>query len=474
MKKNNTLKVVLIAILVAVLLTWLLPISYFSGSLVTDARYPAGLFDIFNYPVLTFYYFGQIGIYVLIVGAFYAVFEKTGVYRKVCDRIAKLFKGKELIFFAVVITLLSTIVAFCGFSYELILVLPFLASIILLMGYDRMSVALTLVGSIAVGFIGSLFAKPVYGVYMETLSTNYTDLIWFRVIMLVIGMGLLFLNVFLHIRKLKKNKKDDDTKELIAEKYTVKNKKGKARASWPAVVIFDLVLVLMVFTAIDYSGAFGVSVFDTMHEAIMNFAIGDFKLFANIIGSTMTEAAIGTWTSIEFTSILLMATIVLAIIYRIKLSDLFDTVKEGAKKFGLAALLMIICYTVLITVTNHPIVLTILKPLMNITNGFNALTLSLSTFITSVFYIDPYYTASAVLPYITSIIEDTTVYPLVGFVLQSMQGLALLIAPTSFTLLGIISYLKVNYTDWFKKIWLLFLELLVVAFVLFIVIMNIA
>ena len=140
MKKNNTLKVVLIAILFTALLTWLLPISYYSGELITDVRYPVGLFDLFNYPVMALYYFGQIGVYALIVGAFYAVFEKTGAYRKVCDRIAKLFKGKELIFFAAVIVLLSTIVAFCGFNYELLFVLPLLASIILLMGYDRMSV----------------------------------------------------------------------------------------------------------------------------------------------------------------------------------------------------------------------------------------------------------------------------------------------------------------------------------------------
>ena len=79
MKKNNTLKVLLITILFTFLLTWILPITYFNSGLYTDVRYPAGLFDIFNYPTLTFYYFGQMAIYVLAVGAFYGVFNKTGV-----------------------------------------------------------------------------------------------------------------------------------------------------------------------------------------------------------------------------------------------------------------------------------------------------------------------------------------------------------------------------------------------------------
>ena len=147
--------------------------------------------------------------------------------------------------------------------------------------------------------------------------------------------------------------------------------------------------------------------------------------------------------------------------------------KEGAKKFGLAALLMMLAYTVLITTSNNPILLTILKPLMEITNGFNSVTLSLSVFIGSIFNIDAYYTSSAILPYITSVITDTGVYPLVGFICQAMQGLALLIAPTSIVLLGVTSYLKVSYFDWVKNIWKFFLVLLLVAFILFTIILLI-
>ena len=56
MKKNNTLKVLLITILFVYLLTWILPITYFQNELTTDARYQIGLFDMFNYPTLTLYY----------------------------------------------------------------------------------------------------------------------------------------------------------------------------------------------------------------------------------------------------------------------------------------------------------------------------------------------------------------------------------------------------------------------------------
>ena len=468
MKKNNTLKVLLIAILFTYLLTWILPITYFNSGLQTDVRYPAGLFDIFNYPTLTLYYFGTTAIFVLVVGAFYEVFNKTGVFRNVVDKIVKLFKGKDLVFFITIITLLSVIVAFCGLGFELIFLLPFVAALILSMNYDRVTVAMTFVGSIAIGYAGSLFAKSVTGTYAEVLTTKYTDLIWFKVGLIVVGIALLVFNIIRRNKKL--DIKKEDNKEYLPEKVIIKTKKGKVKKSWPAIVIFDLILILMIMGTLDFSGAFNIDIFEKFHETVMNFAIKDYTIFAKILGSTMKNSYLGAWSNNEFTTIMILATFVLAIIYRIKLNDLFDDYKDGFKKFALSAFLMVIAYTVLITTSNHPIVLTIIKPLMSITNGFNSVTLSISMFIASIFNIDVYYTSSAMLPYVTSIITDTSVYPLVGFIAQTMQGLALLIAPTSIVLLGVISYLKINYTTWIKNIWKLFLELFLVAFVLFIII----
>ena len=468
MKKNNTLKVLLITILFVYLLTWILPITYFQSELVTDARYQTGLFDMFNYPTLTLYYFGTTAIYVLAVGAFYGVFNKTGVFKKVVDKIVKLFKGKDIIFFGTVVTLLAVLVAFCGFGYELIFLLPLLTAIILSMGYDKITVAETFIGSIAVGYAGSLFAKEITGTYAETLTTNYTDLIWFRVAMLVLGIALLVFNVVYRIKK-KDVKKEEDS-ELLPEKIEKKTKKGKVKKTWPAIVIFDLILLLMIMGTLNFSGAFKIDIFEKFHQSVLGVKIGEFAIFSKILGTTMANGSLGNWDVAQFTTILILSTLVLAIIYRISINDIFDGYKDGAKKFGLSALLMVITYTVLITVSNNPIVLTIIKPLMSITNGFNSVTLSISMFIASIFNIDAYYTASAMLPYVMNVITDTSTYSLVEFICQTMQGLALLVAPTSVVLLGTIAFLKVDYTKWIKNIWKFFLEFFVLAFILFIIV----
>ena len=484
MKKNNTLKVLLITLLFTFLLTWFLPITYYSGGLQEDVRYQAGLFDIFNYPTLTFYYFGTTAIYVLVVGAFYEVFNKTGVFKKVVDKIVKLFKGKNILFFASIITLLSVMVAFCGFGYELIFVLPFVTALILSLGYDKITVATTFIGSIAIGYAGSLFAKSITGSYIDGIVSAtseelaYTDLIWFKLGLLVLGIALLVFNI---IRRIKKTdfKKNED-KDLLPLKVDIRNKKGKFKPSWPAIVIFDLIIVIMILGTINFSGAFKIDIFETFHQNLLAFKLNisflkieDFAIFSKLLGNSMQSSSLGNWSTNEFTTIMILSTLLLSLIYRIKLSDLFDDYKEGAKKFALSAFLMVIAYTALIITSNHPIVLTILKPLMSITKGFNSVTLSISMFIASIFNIDAYYIASAMLPYVTSVISDVDMYPLVEFICQTMQGISILVAPTSIVLLGVISYLKVNYTEWIKSSWVFTLELFVLSFIFFIVILII-
>ena len=227
----------------------------------------------------------------------------------------------------------------------------------------------------------------------------------------------------------------------------------------------------MIIGAINFSGAFGIDIFEKFHQSVMEVKIAEWPIFAKILGSSLQSSSLGNWTNVEFTSIMIIATIILAIIYRIKINDIFTDYKDGAKKLAMPAFLIVLAYMSIVVTTNHPFLLTMLKPLLTITDGFNSVTLAISMFVTSIFKMEPYYIASSVLPYVTSIIEDTSVYSLIGFISQSMQGLSMLIAPTSIVLLGVISYLKIDYTKWIKTIWKFFGELLIVAFILFTIIL---
>ena len=93
MIKHNLFKVVGIAILVTVLLTWLLPITYYQYDIVTGARSQVGLFDLFKYPSESLKYFGDIALYILAIGGFYGVLHKINAYQKLIDNISKKMVG---------------------------------------------------------------------------------------------------------------------------------------------------------------------------------------------------------------------------------------------------------------------------------------------------------------------------------------------------------------------------------------------
>ena len=148
MKKHNTVKVVLITILVFLLLSWILPAAYYSGQYVDQGRVQMGLYELFNYPLTALSYFGYIALFILFVGGFYGILYKIPAYRTFLDKIVSFFAGKEKIFLAIVSVLLAVGVSICGLQVAFAVFIPFIVALILLMGYDKIVAAMIVVGSI--------------------------------------------------------------------------------------------------------------------------------------------------------------------------------------------------------------------------------------------------------------------------------------------------------------------------------------
>ena len=205
MKKYNTLFVVFFTVLFVFLLTWILPITYLNGEFITAERAQAGLTELFSYPVYTFYNFIYILVYLLAIGGLYGILNKTSAYRLLLDKIVKFIKGKELIFFIPTVLVLAVIVSFTGFTFEALVFLPFIAAIVFLLGYDKITAAMTTIGSISVGIIGTTFSNLVAGSFNNMLNIGFTELWLVKVILLVLGVIVLLVNIILHNRKLGKS-----------------------------------------------------------------------------------------------------------------------------------------------------------------------------------------------------------------------------------------------------------------------------
>lgn len=464
MKRHNLFKVIGIVILVTVLLTWILPTTYYQYSLVSDGtRSQVGLFDLLSYPTMSLSYFGNVIIFILAVGAFYGVLNKIGAYGKLLNTIAKGAKGKEAILLAIIMILLALFTSITGAYIGILIVIPFIISLVILMGYDKITAAMVTVGSIAVGMIGttisstyvadttgySILAQNGMGVVNSILNTKATDQIIVKLVILVLGLVLLIFNV---LRYAKKNK--SAKKEVAEEQILIPTTVDKKKKIWPIVLIIDLIFIIMILSQISWTSVFGVKLFADVTTTVTNAKLAGFPIFAKILG---TIGAFEQWGLEHITALLVLGSGLVALIYRVKFSDFIDAIVAGAKKALKPAVLVALVYIVLVIVNMNPITLTIVKPLVS---KFNVFTASLAAFVSSIFNVDLYYAASNVLPYSISVITDSGVYSVIALIWQAMYGFVALVAPTSVILITILSYLGISYGKWLKSNWKFLLEIL--------------
>ena len=237
MKKHNTLKVVLIALLVFLVLSWIFPAAYFSSEFVEEGRVQMGLSDVFNYFMTSVSYFGHYALYLILVGAFYGVLYKIPAYRTFLDKIVA--KVNSNVFIIVTVLLLALGVSFAGLQIGFAIFVPLIVAIILLMGYDKIVAALVVVGSMAAGLVGSTFAYGNNSIILSVLGLKADYSLLVRLIMLFLAVALLLFNIFMYIRhnkgtiKVEKPaKKVEAAKEevVVAKKVEVPKKTDTKKA----------------------------------------------------------------------------------------------------------------------------------------------------------------------------------------------------------------------------------------------------
>ena len=228
-KKGNSARVILVAMMTFAILSWILPAAYISSEYVEQGRVQMGLFDLFNYPLTALSYFGYIAFFLILVGGFYGVLYKIPAYRTFLDKIASRAKKREKVYLSLMVIIISLLVSICGMHIGVALFVPFIVSLILLMGYDKIVAALVTVGSICVGLIGSTYASSNLSVLTQTLSLKWDYQIGVRFVILFVGVVLVLFNTFMYIKRNVSNKKiekktikkveiEDEEEEIVAEK----------------------------------------------------------------------------------------------------------------------------------------------------------------------------------------------------------------------------------------------------------------
>ena len=528
-EKHNALRILIVTLLYFGIFSWFLPAASFQTEFAKEGFSQIGLFDLLsNYFSTSIQYFGTFALFVLVVGGFYGVLHMIPGYRSLLDKVVSGLEGNEKLFICVVIILTAVITSVCGMQLGLLIFFPLLASIILLLGYDKIVVALSLVGSTMVGIMGTTIASTNISYLVQLLagseeSVGFNTALGTRTAILLLGIILLVIATFRYMKKsttvkgrvaakttiasaeepviieeIKAETSKKTTKKTV--KKTTKRKTNRAMAverdviavkenfgdsdcdivpgkvsgkhsTLPIVISFAFIFVIFVLAFIPWATSLGYNGFEKATEWLTTKAkIFDFPLFGKILGTTN---AFGAWAITDIIPLLFITCLFLALVYKIKFADLLEGFIKGVKKAVVPAAIVILVYVGLVIVTFHGYQLSVYDSILGLANGhFNVGTQILTAIVTmlsGLFNSDPTYAFNAVVPYFTSIFQDTAVYPRVMVLMQSMYGLVQLLAPTSLILVIVLATLKISFKDWLKNTWLLLVILFVATLLMTII-----
>ncbi len=466
MKKHNLLKVLLITILLVVMATWTLSITGISnGEFVTqNSDTVVGFFSVANYFLIALSYFGHVALYVLAVGGLYGILHKIPQYRVLLDKIVEGFKGLEWLFMVIIGVIFAALSSMVGMSIVLLMLFPFVISIVLLMGYDKITAIMLTVGSTIAGLIGSVFsANDVFGItdvlgsFGEAANSHWD----FKIILLVVSLVIVLINTILYARK-HRYVESNVNSDCVPEKVETRNK-----TIYPIVIVLDVMLVVLGLAFFSWD-LFGIELFSDITESFTK--VGDGSVFLcevlNKILGIGPKNSFGTWSLLEAAAVVTLAGYLLSLCYRKKFTDFLTDFAEGAKKAIYPALLIIMCYTVLVIVTNVPIQLSIVKYIIDLgAESPQIIIMCIVAIVFSLFAIESYYGANSAGYYILAVTTAKTA-GLSALIWQSMYGLTMLFAPTSVILISTLAYTDVSYGKWLKAVWKLLLELFMAIFII--------
>ncbi len=493
MKKHSLFKVLGITFLIFVILSWVIPTgSFSSGEFTKDAVTPLGLFDILLYPAATVSYqaFAITGITILFIGGLYGVLNKFGFLSKMVEGTVKKIGDKKKLFLGLITLGMILLSSFTNQTLTLFIAIPFLIAVILSLGFNRITAFFATFGAMLVGGISSVTnhgveAYQTQGVnfmeYFFDVKLGKTFLYSFILLVVTAVAYMIFVQLTSKIEKktekkttkkttktsktkTAKNTKEEKKEEIIIPLYDNKAKEKKKIAC--AVVCMILLLVICVFASFSWS-SLGIKVFDDIHNNILNFKIGNFAIFANILGSI---SAIGYWSQYEVMVAIFAFLLIIKLVYKISWKEGYEAFVSGVKEILPVALIVVLSNILLYTASSlstSTIFATIANFIIGLSKHFHVFIVSAISLIGSPVY--------STFPYLLNAIYDpmkalySSKLPIIAIITQSIYGFAMMIFPTSAVLMMGLQYLEISYKEWFKKAWRILLILFIIIMILLLV-----
>ena len=447
MKNKGIFKVFGIALLVVILLTWVIPSSIVSGGITIGKIAPTGIADVFSSIEVLNSYFMNPGIYILFVGMFYGVANASGSLKALVNKIVSIFKNKKWLFVILTVLFYSLLTALTGIYAPIFIFIPLSIAVLLGLKYNKVQAILATVGASTIGLLGQVFNSNI-----NSIIGGNDKYILFRVGLLAV----LIILTIIYILKVSV-KKDKSEKNIDSVMFVPENRIAEKEATSKGLSLFIIICLLFIIFVLGLT-PWNTEIFDKAYDAIKNVKIGNFAIFASILGAFQT---FGSWSYNELYTTIALAIITLSISNHIKFGEMIEYCVEGAKKVLGLTILAILINLILVFTLNSGFIATIINLISK--NGRTVFAVA-ATFIGSPFMVDINYALQYLLSCLLYSTNKQDLLNLYALFVQFAFGFVSLIAPSSVLLMIGLSYVEESYSKWFKYIWK-FLILVLIAII---------
>lgn len=457
-KENDLVKVVTIALLVTLVLTWVIPGGSFAGTTFNDSGLVRiGLTEASLSVVYAVSFFLQQIVFVLVLGAFYGIITLTNGYKELVAKCAKFVKGKEIPVVLVTSLLIAVYTSISSQVFAAMIFIPFIITVLLRANLDKKTAFVATFGSIFIGMVGATYGTEGFYYFNYYMGTDLTTSIGMRFGILAIAYVLFSIFNVLNIRKVLSGKKVDESKE---DKFAVEKSSKKKVKVWPIVLLLAVVAIYTILGYVRWEEQFEITCFSEFHTWLTELKLGEHTVISYLLGGALP---FGTWELYSIFSVLLVVALIVVIIYKVSLDDMIEGISNGLSKMAKPVMLMILGYAIFVIIYWSPIIPTITNWILS--DKFNLFLTTIASFISSIFVADFGYVGYSVGSFLTSAYVDNMKQVLIIY--PAMHGFVQMIAPTSVILLAGLSYTGISYKEWMKYIWKFILVLLVALIILF-------
>ena len=439
MKKHNIFKVLAIVILLSMVLSYIIPSSSIGyAGIEKGTIMPVTFANLFSNSITSINALITTIIFVLVIGIFYFVLKKTDRYETLVENTASVFDTNRGLFIVITVFGLGLVTLFSGDILPMLLFVPFLYDVLSKLGFNKFSSILATIGSIILGFSGSTYTYYINQYFSLTINDNFAAKLTVGLVGLVSIVA--FILVFNKTKKLNGEIRKSTMKKMI-----------------PLYVTFALLFVFVILGFINWKSYFGFSGFEDFYESLREAKVAEVSIIDAILGASV--APFGAWQSYNLATLVLFTSIIIALIYKIKINDFFDAIGEGLKKAFPYTIIVALANLVLVNVYSSGIFYTIAMALTS--KNVNIFTGSITSILASIMYPDYGYSAQFTL---TSLMGTTAsnYEALFAIVFQTVYSLFLLISPTSILILFALKKTDTRYIEWIKYICKYFLVVLLI------------